>query len=113
MFALGRRTLTSSNRSAGVITEIGRVPEPPHPPSTAGENPVSCREVASETLTMFLKSDSDRVDKARDRNQFLPPIGKCLVGADQWFHARRPAVTRQIQRSANPASPIGCRYGER
>ena len=62
MFVVGLPTVTSSKRSAGVITEIGRVAEPVRPPGIAGENPASCRDVASETLTIFLKSDSDRVD---------------------------------------------------
>ena len=30
--------------------------------------------------------------QGRDWNQFLAPVGEGLVGADQWFHAGRPAV---------------------
>ena len=78
MFAIGRRTLTSSNRSAGVITEIGRAPKPVRPPVTDGENPVSYRDVASETSTMFLKSDSARVDRAAIGISSSRPSGNTL-----------------------------------
>ena len=112
IFALGRRTLTSSKRSAGVITETGQVPKPVSLPSPAGENPVSRRDIAVETLTMFLKSDSDRVDKTAIGISSSRPSGKALRHRSvvpHWTTGRRG----HIQRSANSTSSIDCRCGER